>query len=156
MPGTSVLTPAAPAPVVLVVDDTDAVREVVRALLRRHGFEVRVAANGRDSLDAYHDLVRRGHDVTVLLDVQMPELDGPRVLAALRATDPGVRAYFMTGDPGRYGEDGLLAMGARRVFRKPLDVAGVAAEFRRGAAAAGPAVPVVASGTSPGEPKEDR
>jgi CheY-like chemotaxis protein len=86
-----------PDPVVLVVDDTDAVREVVCAMLRRHGFEVRVAANGRDSLDVYHELVQRGHDVTVLLDVQMPGLDGPLVLAALQATDPGVRAYFMPG-----------------------------------------------------------
>jgi CheY-like chemotaxis protein len=133
MSGTSALTPADPAPVVLVVDDTCAVRAVVRAMLRRHGFDVRVAANGRDSLDVYHELIRGGHDVTVLLDVQMPGLDGPLVLAALQAVDPGVRAYFMTGDPGQYGEDHLLALGAGRVFAKPLDIPAVAAEFRRGA-----------------------
>jgi CheY-like chemotaxis protein len=126
-----------PGPVVLVVDDTDAVREVVRAMLSRHGFAAVAAADGRDALDVYHELVQRGHDVSVLLDVQMPGLDGPLVLAALQALDPGVRACFMTGDPGQYGEDELLAMGARRVFRKPLDIASVAAEFRGVARAAG-------------------
>jgi two-component system, OmpR family, response regulator len=134
-----------PDPVVLVVDDTDAVREVVCAMLRRHGFEVRVAANGRDSLDVYHELVQRGHDVTVLLDVQMPGLDGPLVLAALQATDPGVRAYFMTGDPGQYSEDDLLALGAGRVFAKPLDLPVMAAELRRGARAEDRAAPVIVS-----------
>ena len=135
---------ADPGPIVLVVDDTDAVREVVRAMLSRHGFEVRMAVNGRDSLDVYHELDQRGHDVTVLLDVQMPDLDGPLVLAALQAMDPGVRAYFMTGDPGHYGEDDLRARGAGRVFAKPLDLPAVAAELRRGVGVAARAEPVPA------------
>jgi two-component system OmpR family response regulator len=125
---------AAGGPVVLVVDDTDAVREVVSLGLRRQGFEVRAADNGRDAIELYHELRQQNRDVTVLLDVQMPGLDGPLVLAALQALDPGVRAYFMTGDPGQYGEYELVAMGGRRVFPKPLDLAAVAAEFRRRAA----------------------
>jgi two-component system OmpR family response regulator len=121
---------AAEAPVVLVVDDVDAVREVICAGLRRHGFEVREAGSGRDAIELYHELLQQDRDVTVLLDVQMPGLDGPLVLAALRAMDPGVRAYFMTGNPGRYDEDELLAMGGCRVFPKPFPVAAAAAEFR--------------------------
>jgi hypothetical protein len=58
--------------------------------------------------------------------------------------DPGVRAFFMTGDPGRYGEDELLATGARRVFAKPLDIALVVAELRRSLAGVGPEGPVAA------------
>ena len=53
------------------------------------------------------------------------------MLTALRTIEPDVRAFFMTGDPGRYGEDELLATGARRVFAKPLDIAAVVAELRR-------------------------
>jgi CheY-like chemotaxis protein len=136
-----------PDPVVLVVDDQAPVREVLRAGLQRHGFEVRSAANGRDAIESYYELSRENRDaaVTVLLDVQMPGLDGPLVLAALQAMDPGVRAFFMTGDPGRYGEDGLLATGARRVFAKPLDIAAVAAELRRGPAGVGPEAPAAAN-----------
>lgn len=123
--------------VVLVVDDADFIREVLRAGLRHHGLVVRAVGDGRESIEVYHELILWGHDVSVLLDVQMPGLDGPLVLAALQALDPGVRAYFMTGDAGQYGEDELLAMGARRVFRKPLDVGSVAAELRGVATAAG-------------------
>jgi CheY-like chemotaxis protein len=128
-------------PLVLVVDDTDAVRECICAGLRRHGFEVRAAGSGRDAIELYHELLRQDRDVTVLLDVQMPGLDGPQVLAALRTMDPGVRAYFMTGDPGRFGEDELLALGTRRVFPKPFPVAAAAVEFRRVASADGPPAP---------------
>jgi len=126
---------AAEAPVVLVVDDTDAVREVVSAGLRYHGFEVRAADSGRDAIELYHELLQQNRDVTVLLDVHMPGLDGPLVLAALRTIDPGVRAYFMTGDLNQYSEDELLAMGGCRVFPKPFPVAAAAAEFRRVASA---------------------
>jgi CheY-like chemotaxis protein len=121
----------AEAPVVLVVDDTDVVREMVCAGLRHHGFEVWAAGSGRDAIELYYELLQQDRDVTVLLDVQMPGLDGPLVLAALRTVDPGVRAYFMTGEPGRYGEDELLAMGGCRVFPKPFPVAVAAAEFRQ-------------------------
>ena len=78
-------------------------------------------------------MYRREHDTIalVLLDVQMPGVDGPEVLAALQTIDPDVRVFFMTGDAGRYSEDGLLAMGARRVFAKPLNIPAVVAELRR-------------------------
>lgn len=120
-------------PAVLIVDDTDTVREVLQAGLLRHGLEVRVTGNGREAIEMYHETYAQdgGSAETVLLDVQMPGLDGPLVLAALQAIDPDVLAFFMTGDPAPYEEDGLLAMGARRVFRKPLDITAVAAELRR-------------------------
>ena len=119
-------------PVVLVVDDTDLVREVVSAGLRLHGFEVWVAGDGREALELFNELSQWEHGRTVvLLDVQMPGLDGPMVLAALQTIDPDIWAFFMTGDAGGYSEDELLARGARRVFSKPLDIARVAAEFRQ-------------------------
>jgi CheY-like chemotaxis protein len=124
---TSTLTHA--TPVVLVVDDMELIREVLRASLRCQGFQVRVADDGPEAIELY----RREYDAIaiVLLDVQMPGMDGPEVLTALRAIEPAVTAFFMSGDAGRYGEDELLATGARRVFAKPLDIAAVVAEFRR-------------------------
>lgn len=134
--------PTGSAPVVLVVDDQVIVREVLRAGLRRHGFEVRLALDGREAIESY----RQGRDAIslVLLDVQMPGLDGPEVLAALRAIEPNVRAFFMTGNPGRYGEQDLLATGVRRVFTKPLDIATVAAELRLSVRGVGREQPAVA------------
>jgi CheY-like chemotaxis protein len=116
-------------PVVLIVDDVVLVRQVLRAGLRCHGFAVRLAGDGQEAVELY----RREHDTIaiVLLDIQMPGLDGPAVLTALRTIQPNIRAFFMTGDPGRYSEEGLLTTGARRVFARPLDISMVVAELRR-------------------------
>jgi two-component system OmpR family response regulator len=127
------------APVVLVVDDTAGVRDVLCAGFRLHGFEVWTASDGREAIEYFNELRQPDHDAPaiVLLDIQMPGLDGPTVLAALRTIDPNVPAFFMTGDPGEYDEAELLAMGARRVFAKPLDIAAVANEFRGSLATVG-------------------
>jgi CheY-like chemotaxis protein len=121
--------------VILVVDDVPLVREVLLAGLRCHGFQVQLAGDGREAIELY----RRDHDAIALalLDVQMPGLDGPEVLRALRTIDPDVQAFFMTGSAGSYTEDGLLAMGAHRVFAKPFAIAAVVAELRRSLRAAG-------------------
>lgn len=119
-------------PAVLVVDDVACVRDVLRAGLRNHGFDVWTAGDGREAIEFFNELVQlRRASVLVLLDVQMPGLDGPTVLAALRTIDPNVRAFFMTGNPGQYDEAGLLATGAHRVFAKPLSLAAVAEELRQ-------------------------
>ncbi|MHB8438255.1 MAG: response regulator [Acidimicrobiales bacterium] len=66
---------------ILVVDDTDDIRLLVTAVLRRAGFEVDSAADGREALD----VVVRGEPAdAVILDVQMPEVDGWTVLDAIR------------------------------------------------------------------------
>jgi CheY-like chemotaxis protein len=129
MSGITTPLPSGSAPVVLVVDDLALVREMLRAVLRFHGFQVRLAGDGREAIELY----RRDHDTIalVLLDVQMPGLDGPEVLTALRTIEPDVRAFFMTGNAGPYVEDELLATGARRVFAKPLDISAVVAELRQ-------------------------
>lgn len=143
MPEVTVANPTDAAPVVLVVDDVALVREMLRAALRCHGFEVQQVGDGREAIELYHELYRRDRDAIkfVLLDVQMPGLDGPLILAALQSIDPNVRAFFMTGDPGRYSEAELLAMGARRVFAKPLDITAVMAELRRVLSRAGRGTP---------------
>ncbi len=106
-----------PAGGVLIVDDDAGVRTVLTAGLRRLGFAVWSAADGREAVETYRSChVSIG---MVLLDVRMPDMDGPETLAALRRFDPHVRACFVTGDAGRYSEQGLLALGALVVFQKP-------------------------------------
>ena len=66
---------------VLMVDDDPDVRTSVARGLRHSGFDVRVAATGKEALRL---LSNESHDALVL-DVQMPELDGVAVVTALRA-----------------------------------------------------------------------
>jgi DNA-binding response OmpR family regulator len=73
--------PARPAgPVVLLVDDHDAIRRTVAAGLELEGFSVVPASGGRAALEA----AERVHPAVVLLDLSMPDLDGLEVLRRLR------------------------------------------------------------------------
>ncbi|MFO0827834.1 MAG: hybrid sensor histidine kinase/response regulator [Phycisphaerales bacterium] len=65
---------------VLVVDDSLTVREVERQLLTRLGYEVDVAVDGADGLNA----VRQGHYDLVVSDVDMPRMNGFEFVAAVR------------------------------------------------------------------------
>jgi DNA-binding response OmpR family regulator len=109
---------ATTTPEVLVVEDEAAVGDMLELALRQSGFTVRLAGNGRQAQEVFG---RHGDTIdVVLLDVQMPELDGPGTLAALRRVKPSVQVVFMSGDTGRYSEQELLALGAARVFHKPF------------------------------------
>jgi CheY-like chemotaxis protein len=103
---------------VLAVDDDPAVLCLLAAWLRREGFEVWPACQGGQAVELYQ---RHRHAiVAVLIDVRMPGMDGPQTLAALRQLDASVPCCFLTGDPAPYTEEGLLQLGAVRVFRKPF------------------------------------
>jgi two-component system response regulator MprA len=66
---------------VLVVDDEKAVRESLERALRLEGYEVELAADGREALAA----VERRRPDTILLDLMMPHVDGLEVCRRLRA-----------------------------------------------------------------------
>lgn len=110
-----------PAGGVLIVDDDAGVRSVLAAGLSRLGFAVWSAAGGREAVETYRSC--HASIGMVLLDVRMPDQDGPETLAALRRFDPRVPACFLTGDAGRYSGQDLLALGALAVFQKPPHLA---------------------------------
>ena len=103
---------------VLVVDDEPGVRKLLELVLREQGFDVWAAANGKEAIECCW---RKDNDVDlVLLDVRMPDLDGPQVLANLRKLNPQIQACFMTGWSGSYTEEQLLKLGAVCILKKPF------------------------------------
>lgn len=119
-----------PRPIgVMVVDDDPDLLALFDLALREYGFFVWRAAGGKEALEVYQ-CHRRVIDV-VLLDVEMPGLDGPQTLQVLRTFNPLLTACFMTGGTGRYDEPALLNAGARHVFRKPFVLHLMATALRR-------------------------
>jgi putative nucleotidyltransferase with HDIG domain len=77
---------------VLVVDDEEAIREVVSTLLEAQGYRCTLCSNGKIALGAF------GADSfdLVLSDIVMPEMDGLKLLAQLRSLDPDVPVIMVT------------------------------------------------------------
>jgi CheY-like chemotaxis protein len=105
-------------PVVLVIDDESEIRKMLSMALRHCGFAVRLAATGNEAVDIYRE---HHHQIALLLlDVQMPGMDGPATLSALQKINPDLKACFMSGYTGRYSTKVLLDMGAAHVTMKPF------------------------------------
>jgi CheY-like chemotaxis protein len=139
--GSKIQDPPGPAPLVedglpgsrrewvLAVDDSQLMRIMLRRALERAGFQVVLATSGHEAIELYRQY--RSAIGAVLLDVQMPDVDGPGTLAALRDMDPGVRVCFVSGNSGEYLPEDLVRRGADVVFFKPYRLADLADVVRR-------------------------
>jgi len=104
--------PAIRALKILLAEDSLVNQKLALALLARHGHEVDVAATGREAMELW----KRGHYDLVLMDVQMPELDGLEATKAIRAHERqtgghtpviALTAHAMKGDRERCLEAGM-------------------------------------------------
>lgn len=114
---------------VLLVDDEDDIRTIGElALSTVGGWEVVSARSGAAALEAF---ARAPVDL-VLLDVMMPQMDGPTTLAKLRETPGGetVPVIFMTAKVQPNEVAGYLDAGAVGVISKPFDPMGLADQVR--------------------------
>lgn len=80
---------------VLVIDDEEVIRKVARSILQRAGYKVILAANGKEGLDKYQENAK--DILCVLLDLTMPFMPGNLVYAKLKAVDPAVKVFLMSG-----------------------------------------------------------
>lgn len=110
--------PGTESPRVLVVDDDDTLRMVLTRELRKRGFDVYSTDSGAEAVELYCRSSRRID--LVLMDVNMPGMNGVETLDALRVADPCVRCCFMTADLRASTQETLLARGALAVFDKPF------------------------------------
>ena len=110
---------------VLLVEDNEINRDIATLILRDLGFEVESAENGRLALDAVA-AAEPGHFDVVLMDVQMPVMDGFEATRAIRALDDPVRAAvpIVAVTANVFVEDVQAALdaGMDAHLAKPLDV----------------------------------
>jgi CheY-like chemotaxis protein len=106
---------------VLLVDDEESVRSTGRRLLERIGFEVMVAADGREALELYAQ--HRQRIRLVLLDMTMPHLDGEACFRELRRIDSGVRVILTSGYNEQEVISRFVGKGLAGFIQKPYKVA---------------------------------
>src|SRR6185436_7923977 len=104
---------------VLVTDDEPITRMLVKLLLEKADFEVLEAANGRDAVE----IAAREHPDLVLIDLNMPEMDGYEAIARMRkdlslATMP---ILVLTSEEGPGVERRVLQLGADDYIMKPFN-----------------------------------
>jgi two-component system, OmpR family, response regulator MprA len=104
------------APRVLVVDDDQAVRDALRRALTLHGFEVDLAGDGLEALEAIH----AGPPDVVVLDVSMPGVDGFSVVRRLRQDDRTLPVLMLTARDAIADRVEGLTSGADDYLVKPF------------------------------------
>jgi two-component system response regulator FixJ len=101
---------------VYIVDDDAAVRDSLRALLEAHLFDVEDFPSGLDFLARCTPDLRG----CVVLDVNMPELDGFEVLVRLGGARPGLAVIVVTGRADGSTGPRAMASGASAFIEKPF------------------------------------
>jgi type II secretory ATPase GspE/PulE/Tfp pilus assembly ATPase PilB-like protein/CheY-like chemotaxis protein len=121
------VAPAA-APVVLVADDDPAMRALFATILKPQGFEVAEAADGLEALDQ----AQRLSPALLLLDVDMPRLDGYGVLEALRRRLSGrsVPVIVVTAKDDAATEARCIELGAEDYLTKPFQPSSLVVRMR--------------------------
>jgi two-component system response regulator PilR (NtrC family) len=108
----------APRARILVVDDEPSMREMLRIVLRRDGYDVAVAENGRHALAM---LQREPFDL-LLSDIRMPDISGVEVLRAAKDLNPDIVAFMMTAFASTETAVEAMRLGAVDYFTKPFSM----------------------------------
>jgi two-component system, NtrC family, response regulator PilR len=120
---TTALEPAAPAtdrrpPRILVVDDERSMRELLAIVLRREGYEVLLAENGRTAIDL---LGQQPVDL-LISDIKMPDLSGVDVLRAAKKIDQDILGIMITAFASTETAVEAMRLGACDYLSKPFDI----------------------------------
>jgi DNA-binding response OmpR family regulator len=105
---------------ILVIDDDNQIREMIRQMLTREGYEVVEAANGKQGAKVFRE---KPTDL-VITDLIMPEKEGIETIVELRRDHPSLKIIAISGGgrtpPEIYLEDARL-LGAHITLRKPFE-----------------------------------
>jgi CheY-like chemotaxis protein len=98
---------------ILLVDDEERVRSLLKEVLEGEGYEIQEASSGKEALQSY---ARLPPDL-ILTDIVMPDTEGIEMIIKIRKSDPNVKIIAMSG--GDYLEM-ARKLGADRTLTKPF------------------------------------
>jgi DNA-binding NtrC family response regulator len=112
---------------VLVVDDDKVLQDSVKEALLYHSFVVDVAGNGKEAL---HAVYKEKYDL-VVMDVNMPEMDGISALSEIKKVDPSVIVIILTAYSNVSDAVKVVKEGAYNYLEKPISSENLVALIKR-------------------------
>ena len=106
---------------ILVVDDDEIIRSLVKETLEEEGHTVIAAGTSVEGLDC----VKRWDFDLVFLDLKMPDMDGAELLKQLRNINPRLPVTIITGYPGSEMMERAFKQGPLGVMEKPFDASDI-------------------------------
>jgi CheY-like chemotaxis protein len=105
---------------ILIIDDNTQLRQLLRQILEREGYEVIDAKDSKSGTKLYRQTLTD----LVITDVAMPDKDGIEILRELKRDFPDVKIIATTGDSqtlsAQYYLSAMKALGAERAFTQPF------------------------------------
>ena len=109
---------------ILVVDDEEIIRHLAKDVLGSLGYEVMLAANGKEGIRLYKEHHER--IALVILDMIMPQMGGAQTLAGLKEVNPKVKVILCSGFARDDTAGRLLQEGATNFIQKPYTMKSLA------------------------------
>ena len=105
---------------ILIVDDNDDNRELLKTMLENTGYEVIDSENGEEALK----IIKKKHNeiVIVITDIRMPKMDGKELIKNIRTDFKTMGIIAITLYPNIYHEDDYRKLGADDYIVKPFDL----------------------------------
>jgi len=101
---------------ILVIDDNDAFRDLLREVLTDRGFKISEAANGEDALQM---MDKEFYDMAIV-DLEMPRLNGLEFTKRVKARSPRFPVVMVTAYASFYQPSEILAAGVDAFLQKPV------------------------------------
>lgn len=103
---------------VLVIDDEPLIRDLLRIVLGRHGYDVHTASSGREGIESFRQLSPR----FTFLDLHLPDMNGIEVLKKIRQVDPRSAVMILTAAASENFEKQARDLGVTDFLSKGLPV----------------------------------
>jgi len=106
---------------VLIIEDDDSVREVIKIHLEKEGFPFLEARDGDEALKILHQGDNFFNVSLILCDIRMPHMDGMNFIKTLKHQAFRIPVVVLTGYPDWQMADSLREMGVKEYLIKPIE-----------------------------------
>lgn len=114
---------------ILVIDDEDMLRDVLKEVLEMVGFSALFASSGRAGIQLFEE--NRGRVQLILMDILMPEMSGLETHKEIKAIDPDMKFIFMSGFPDKDALSLRELVGEYVFVKKPFSVKEIVSQIRQ-------------------------